>query len=44
MKTSTSALMGLALLLTLTVGAFAQDLCCNGGACCEKACCKSHKK
>jgi hypothetical protein len=44
MKKITSALMGLALLLTVSVNAFAGDCC--GKDCCKKdaACCKNHKK
>ncbi len=35
-----------ALVLSLSLGAFAQaKSCCNGSACCtDKACCKNHKK
>jgi hypothetical protein len=45
MKTITSTLMGLALLLTLSVNAFAGD-CCSEKECCKKdaPCCKNHKK
>jgi hypothetical protein len=43
MRKITSILMGLALALTMTVGAYAQD-CCNGGSCCKEGCCKTHKK
>lgn len=46
MNKMTSALTGLALMLTLTVGAVAQARsCCTGSSCCNgQACCKSHKK
>ncbi len=43
MKRLTSALMGLTLMLTFAVSAFAGD-CCDGGSCCTKgACCKVQK-
>jgi hypothetical protein len=44
MKKIVSAFMGLALMLTLTVNAFAGD-CCNGSSCCNgQKCCKAAKK
>jgi hypothetical protein len=44
MKRVTSALMGLALMLTLAAGAYAADCCANGSACCKgQTCCKAHK-
>jgi len=44
MKKIIFGLMGLALALTITVGAFAGD-CCDGPQCCSKTCCaKTNRK
>jgi hypothetical protein len=44
MNKITSALMSIALMLTLTIGAFAAGDCCSGGACCKgQICCKNTK-
>lgn len=39
-------MISLAMILTLSLGLMAQAKdCCNGSsACCDKACCKNHKK
>lgn len=42
MKRITSALMGLTLMLTFAVSAFAGD-CCTSGSCCNGGCCKMQK-
>ncbi len=39
----TSALAGMALLLTMTVGAYAQDCCQKGADCCKAGACCAKK-
>lgn len=44
MKKISAALLGVALMLALTASAFGAKTCCDGGSCCNEACCSKALK